>query len=302
MRSRLFIINPAAGAGRALSIWRHFEPELSSHGLEGNYHVTSSPGEALEFVARKGPDYDTIVAVGGDGTVFEVVSGLLKSGKPPAALGIIPCGTGNDIAQGLGIISTERALTALKANSPRVLDSIAITCRNGDRAIQRHALMFAAAGIVGLQLRLSTRRMKRILGRSLAYRLAAVRALLAYRAPEVQVQCDGQLFQGSFLYIGAHNTESFGGGMRVAPGAAPDDGLLNVNLVSSIGRLDAIRQFRRVCRGTHVEHPSVRYLTAANVSIQSAEPVDVAADGDVIGFTPAQFSIRPRSLSILAPG
>ncbi len=300
MKRRLYIINPAAGAGRALSTWRQLEPELSGHGLEGDYLVTSSPGDALEFVARKGADYETVVAVGGDGTVFEIVSGLLRSGKLPAALGIIPCGTGNDIAQNLGITSSERALAAFKANSPRMLDSIAITCRNGDRQLERHALMFAAAGIVGPQLSLTTTLTKRILGRSLAYRVAAVRALVAYRAPKAQVQCDGQLFRERFLYIGAHNTESFGGGMRVAPGAAPDDGLMNVNLVSSVGRLEAIRQFRRLCRGTHIGHPSVRYLMTTNISIQSTEPVDVAADGDVIGFTPAQFSIRPRSLSILA--
>jgi YegS/Rv2252/BmrU family lipid kinase len=296
---RLFIINPAAGAGRTLPVWSALQPELRRRALHGDHFVTNRPGEALDVAAAAAGKYKVVVAVGGDGTVFETVSGLLRSAVSGTTLGIIPCGTGNDAAQNLGITSVAAGLRAIESGSPLAADTIAITCRCRNQVIQHHALLFAAAGIIGPQLRYTTALTKRILGRALAYRFATIRALLAYRPLELTVSCDGRVFKEPFLYVGAHNAETIGGGMRIAPGAKLDDGLMRLNLIASVGRCEALRQLRRLCRGEHTGHPGVRYLTGTNLEIQSTEPIDIAADGDLIGFTPARFSVRPRSLLVL---
>lgn len=87
--------------------------------------------------------------------------------------------------------------------------------------------------------------------------------------------------------------------MRVAPGALIDDGALNLNLISAMGRWSALAQLRRVARGRHLGHPKVRYLTARSVQIDTALPVDIAADGDLIGHTPAQVAVKPGALRVL---
>jgi len=128
-----------------------------------------------------------------------------------------------------------------------------------------------------------------------------LRALWSYRSPFMRITCDGQLFEGRFLFAGVSNSETAGGGMKIAPGAQTDDGLLNVNLVASMGRWEALKQLRRVCKGQHTTHPSVRYLTALSLDVETESPMDVAADGDLIGHTPAQFRVLPKALEVRVP-
>ena len=87
--------------------------------------------------------------------------------------------------------------------------------------------------------------------------------------------------------------------MRLAPGARMDDGLLNVNLIEALGRWAAVKQLRRVCQGRHTDHPKVRYLTATELMVEGDIPLEVAADGELIGFTPARFAVQPKALKVV---
>jgi diacylglycerol kinase (ATP) len=300
-RRVLFIINPAAGAGRVPARWTALATVLRQAGIEGDSIVMAQPGEGTRLAREAAGRYDLLVAVGGDGTASEVASGILASESPHTVLGLVPLGTANDVAHSVGIHSLTEAHGALQGTRTRVIDVIEVWCQGDGRGTTRYALLFAAVGIIGELLRRTTPTIKRFFGRRLAYPVGLLRALWSYRPPEMRVTCDEQGFANRFLFVAASNTESAGGGMRFAPGARIDDGLLNVNLIEAVGRWEAFGQVRRLCRGRHVAHPQVRYFTARSLTIEADPPIEVHADGDFIGFTPARFEVRPTALRLLMP-
>jgi diacylglycerol kinase (ATP) len=143
--------------------------------------------------------------------------------------------------------------------------------------------------------------MKRLLGEWLAYRVGLLRALWSYRPPAMRVTCDSQPREERFLLACASNSERAGGGIRLAPGAQLDDGLLNINLVEAVNRREALRQFVRLCQGRHTAHPKVSYLTALSLAVEAEPALEVVADGDLIGHTPARFNVKPKALQVRVP-
>lgn len=296
-RRTLFIINPAAGGGRGAKRWEQVERSLSAAGRPPEKVFTTQPGEA-EWVACGATGYDLLVAVGGDGTVSEVANGILRA-PTQTALAVVPVGTGNDIARALRLHTPTDSIQALLDGELRPTDVIRIDYSKGSESVRRFALLFAGVGIIGPVLRHTGKWLKRLLGQSLAYRAGLVRALYHYRSPEMRLDANGKTFQGRFIFVGLNNAEDAGGGMRIAPGARLDDGLLNVNLVGEIGRWEVLMELRRLAQGKHTGHPKVSYFSAQQVHIETEAPVEVAADGDLIGHTPAQFQIQPKMLSVL---
>jgi diacylglycerol kinase (ATP) len=242
--------------------------------------------------------YDVLVAAGGDGTVTEVSEGLLKTPARRAHLGILPLGTGNDIAQVLGIRSHVQALNVLVSGRTKRIDVLEVQCEADGRPTIRYALLFAGVGIISHALRKTTPLLKKIFGQRGAYPAGLIRALASYRSPQMNVSYDGNLLQGCFLFAGASNTPIAGGGMRIAPGATFDDGLLNLNLIEAAGPFEALLQLRRLCRGRHIDHPKVQYRTAQSFEVHSSAVLEVAADGDIIGHTPARVRVKPSALRV----
>jgi YegS/Rv2252/BmrU family lipid kinase len=232
---------------------------------------------------------------------LEVAGGILSSAATQTALGIVPFGTGNDFARNSGIHNEDHAHDALTQGQTRFVDVIEARCVVEGKPSVRHALLFAGVGIISESLKQTTTQVKRLFGQRFAYPVGMLRALWSYRSPLMRITCDGQLFQGRFLFAGVSNSETAGGGMRIAPGAQTDDGLLNVNLIRELGRWEALKQLRRVCKGQHTTHPSVRYLPAVSLGVEAESRLEVAADGDLIGHTPAQFRVLPKALEVRVP-
>jgi diacylglycerol kinase family enzyme len=216
-------------------------------------------------------------------------------------LAVIPCGTGNDFAETLGIRTLEDAQGALNSDVRRRVDVIAVDCQLDDKPIRRHALLFGGIGIAGDALRRTTPLVKRLFGQQFAYQVGLVRALCSYEANRMRVEFGGEIVETPILFVGASNSERAGGGLKLAPGARIDDGYLNINIVEALGRWEAFGQVRRLKRGLHTEHPRVRYCTATNLTVETPKPVEVAADGELIGYTPARLEIKPLALEVLVP-
>jgi len=312
----LFIINPAAGGGLGMRRWQRFEGALArqsalpaSVGPRVNSWTegpdlwgkvfTSAPGEAERIAAGAALDHDLLVAVGGDGTVSQVCNGLMSVPKRRAGLAILPCGTGNDIARCAGLRRPQDAVRAMAEGTLQPLDVIDIVCTTGGRPRTRYALLFGGVGIIGPVLRHTTLLAKRLLGQSLAYRFSLIRALWTYSPVDMRVEVDGKVFAGPTLFLGISNGEDVGGGIKLAPGARTDDGLLNVNLVGHVGRWEGLREMRRLSRGQHTHHPKVHYFTGRSIRVDTVEPIEVAADGDLIGLTPASFEVNPGAIRLL---
>jgi YegS/Rv2252/BmrU family lipid kinase len=297
----LFIINPAAGANRARELWAAFESQLTSHGLGGDKVFTTGPIDTKNQAHKAAPDYDVLVAVGGDGTVSEVANGMLSSPSNRAMLGILPIGTGNDVARELGIRTPGDVLQSLGDGRTKRIDTIAIHCMSRGISATRYALLFAGVGIIADSLKRTTSRYKRLFGQRLAYPAGLIRALCGYRSPLVQVKCGEKRFAQRFLFVGVSNSEMAGGGMKIAPGARFDDGLLNANLIEDMSRFRALLQLGRVCRGQHTHDRCVRYFATRTLEIDATASLEIAADGDLIGHTPARFSVQPQSLPVRVP-
>jgi diacylglycerol kinase (ATP) len=300
-RRLLFLVNPAADAGNAGGKWPEVQRRLRASGVEGDVALTTRPGEALELARARAGDYDAIVAVGGDGTAFEVVSGILSSTSPATNFGVFPAGTGNDIAVVLGVGHPRIAIETLAEGRARSFDAIRIDCFQDGRPLLRHALLFGGVGIVGESLKRTTGLVKKTFGQRLAYPIGVARALLSYRSPPMKVTLDQQLHTGRHLFVCASNSETSGGGMKLAPGARMDDGLLNVNRIDDVGRWAALWHLRRLCQGRHTTHPQVDYQTASTLAVEADVPLEVAADGELIGHTPARFTVQPAALRVLTP-
>lgn len=296
----LFIVNPTAGAGRGRVRWERFRRELERVGLAGEAVFTTRAGEAMQIARERAGGYEVLLAVGGDGTAFEVASGLLAAGNSQCALGVVPVGTGNDISTALGIRCLSEARQALVEGRMGAIDVIQVECWVDGKPAVRHALLFAGVGIASESLRLTTPRVKKLFGERLAYPVGLLRALWSYRAPLLRITHDQQVEAKRFLFVCASNSECAGGGMKLAPGARMDDSQLNLNLIEALGRWAALRQLRRVCQGRHTQHPKVRYLTATELSVEGEIPLEVAADGELIGHTPARFLIKPKALKVVA--
>jgi YegS/Rv2252/BmrU family lipid kinase len=263
--------------------------------------VARQAGEAIRLATEVVSKHARIVAVGGDGTVREVATGILQTENADRALGIVPLGTGNDIARSLGILSPSDALNALVTGRTRRIDAIRIDCLVRGQPQPQLALSMASVGITGELLRRTTPTVKRVFGPRLAYYIGLLRALWHYHSSDLTLAWEDQSTQGRFLFVGASNTEYSGAAMRLAPGAHVNDGLLAVNLIDEVGRWEACRQLRRLAHGQHTEHPRVRYFPTSELSVEARPPISVEADGELVGTTPARFRVLPDALSVLAP-
>jgi len=299
-RRILLIVNPAAAVGRMARRWESLLVDLEARKLKADHVLTDGPRHAISMAREASCGYDVIAAVGGDGTVNEVASGILLAGETKTALAVIPFGTGNDAAQLLGIRSLEDAVDALASGTTRTIDAIEVRCRDAGKEVTRYALLYAAVGFAGELLKCTTPAVKRLFGPRYCYSVGFFRALLGFRSPKMRVRCDDRDFHGRMFLVSAGNAEIVGAGtMRLSPGAKVDDGKLNVNVIEDLGRLETARCFPKVLKGIHTTHPKVRYFAATSVTVECEPLMEVQMDGELFGHTPATFRVMPRAIRVI---
>lgn len=301
-RRVLLIRNPRSAAARdQKSRLEMLVCRLASDGSKIIEHHTTARGHATRLAAAHGGGCDVVLAAGGDGTVHEVASGLLDAGHE-RPLAVAPFGTGNDLARLLGTHDDDQLVAALAAGAPVAMDTITVRCRDtAGREVVRHALLFAAVGFASELLRQTTPRVVRWFGPKLCYSVGFFRALFRYRPPMVTARIGDRVERGPLFHVCAANAPHAGGGlMKLAPGARLGDGRLELCLIRQSGPLEAAWQFPRLLRGTHIHHPKVRCFQGTELEVDTDAPAPVAVDGELVGFTPATFTVRPGSLRVFA--
>jgi len=289
-RAPLVIVNPAAGGGRAGRAvdW------LAARGAE--VRITSRPGEAEELAAHAG-DHGRVIAVGGDGTVQEVVNGLLATSSP-SVLGLVPVGTGNDLARSLGVpLKLDAAWEAASAGETRQLDVARAT--NGAGRVR----WFASAGGIGFDAQVAAAMAQRRGWQAsrAGYLLTTLAELRRFSNCQVKLTIDDATFEGPVLFIAAANGAYYGGGMRIAPDARVDDGRLDVCVVGDISRLTALRQLPNLYRGTHIRHPAVTMHEGVRLRIEGAPETRIHLDGEPFGGLPLDVELHSAALRVAAP-
>jgi diacylglycerol kinase (ATP) len=290
----LVVHNPTAGGGRAGRLAPRVVERLRGDGVEVAQHRTLSLEDARLAACRAAPGVDAVVAVGGDGTVGACAAGLAAAGPGArAALGVVPAGGGNDAARSLGLpaddpLAAAGLLTRL-ARRPADLATVA----------GRAYLNVAGAGFDSEVNRVANQRLRWARGR-LRYVGAVLAELVVGRPATFELVLDGQAARLQAWLVAVANGPSYGGGMRVAPAASLDDGLLEVVVIGEIGRLEFLRTFPQVFSGRHVEHPAVAVHRAARVDLDADRTLAVYADGEPAGTLPATFQVRPAAVTVLA--
>lgn len=312
MQRRLLVaINPHASFGRARDAGPRTVELLAAAGHEVRPLVAPT-WEILVERAREGLEAgaDALVVIGGDGMVH-LGAGLV--GGTPVPLGLVPTGTGNDVAKGLGIPehrvddAVALLLDALE-REPLVLDTgIAGWEEDGERRSRR----FVGAVSCGFDAIVNERanRMRFPKGSS-RYTLAIARELAALRPIRYRLAHDGGELELDGALVSVANNRSIGGGMRIVPGASMSDGMLDLFVVEALSRLAFLRLYPRVFGGTHVTDPRVRIIPTTGVRVDlRPDPSDPArtshvvayADGERLGPLPVDVRIDPGSLRWLAP-
>ena len=289
-------INPNASFGRGREVGPAVVTSLRGLGHDVTSLIEPDFAQLLDATreaVRSKPD--ALVVVGGDGMINLGVLALEGSRVP---LGLVPSGTGNDMARGLSIPigDTEAAIEALAdalQRPPRVIDAGAIGFAEG-RA--RFACILSAGFDALVNERAN--RMRRPRGRS-RYTIALLIELAKLRPIEYTLTLDGVVHRERALLVAVANNLSFGGGMKVAPDAQLDDGLFDVVLVRPLGRLAFLRIYPRVFAGTHITDPRVVVHRAASVRIE-AEGVVAYADGERIAPLPVDIEMDAGALRVLA--
>jgi lipid kinase, YegS/Rv2252/BmrU family len=297
-------INPSASFGSTRDVGPAVVQTLRAMGHEVT-SLTEPDFEQLTASARaavqKRPD--ALVVVGGDGMV-NLGTNLVVNTKVP--LGIIPSGTGNDMARGLGIPHDDveaaiRALDAALAEPPRVIDAGRIRWTDADTG-EAGERWFACALSAGFDAIVNERAngMRHPKGPS-RYILAMLAELAVLRPLRYRLELDGEQVDTKAVLVALGNAQSFGGGMKVTPDAILDDGLFDVLIVEPLSRINFLRIFPRVFKGEHVGHPKVRIRRAKRVRIACDDPIVAYGDGERIAPLPLDVDLVPGVLRVLAP-
>lgn len=285
------ILNPAANAGRALSLLPVLTGALEAAGLRFQVHVTSGPGDAT-VAARRLVERGIPVAltVGGDGTINEVANGLLD--QDTTRLAIVPAGRGVDLIRSLNGATRPRLDVArLLTAAPRRIDLGLATFASGS---QRAFVNVAGVGFDAEVARRAAR--SRLPGRHTPYLAGMASAIIGYQNQEMTVAIDNDHISGTMRAVLVANGQYFGGGFHIVPSASLDDGCLDVALISDIGRLDLLRAVPSLYRGEHTNHPHFRHIPAHDVQVTAPPPAQVELDGEVVGAPPVTFSVLPGAL------
>jgi YegS/Rv2252/BmrU family lipid kinase len=284
------LCNPTAGGGRGAKALDAVASKLSGHGLEVRIERTSSHEHADALAREAAAAGEEVVAFGGDGMVRIAAHAVRGTG---AVLGVLPGGRGNDFARALGIPSDPlAACEVLLAGGVRAID--AGDC-NGETFVG-----IASIGIESEVTRIANAA-PRWAGQA-TYLGATFLGLARWRPATYELRLDGgEPLSFTGFIAAASNSGRFGGGMRLAPNARLDDGLLDVVVISDGPRWKFIADSPKVFKGTHVRDPRVKMFSAREVRMTADRPFDVYADGDPIAATPAVVTVLPGALQILAP-
>ena len=303
------IVNPAAGRGAVGRALPRIIAAVEAEELEYQVVQTDAAGHAEQLARDAVTSGCTfVVAVGGDGTVHEVVNGMMGEDGPlvpDVVLGVIPSGSGSDFVKTFGLpqIPEEAAHNLAGKTVWGALDIARVRYRTTDgNEASRWFANIAEAGI-GAHVVLAAAKMPRWLG-GRAYRLAALRALIGYRPQAAHLEFNGRKGRGvrpdTPLEAGTHsgtvtmvviaNGQFYGGGLRVAPRAIPSDGMLDV-LVGEGTKSEALRALKKMPMGLHVPSKQFTEYLVDRVTLDGPEPLLIEADGEVLGTTPARFDL-----------
>ncbi|NIR51708.1 diacylglycerol kinase family lipid kinase [candidate division KSB1 bacterium] len=298
------IVNPAAGNRAVAKTWHKLNTSLKDILDDFSAEFTEKAHDATRFTQQAlANGCETIIAVGGDGTMNEVVNGFFKDGKlinPEARLGFISLGTGSDWIRTFGAErnitgAAERLMTGTVKNCDLGLVQC---CDMQGKPTKRYFINVADAGF-GAAVAYRVNRSTKALGPFYSYFSALVRALFAFRNIPVKLSIDENCEEQVVFSVVAANGQFFGGGMWIAPEARVDDGLFEVVIVEETSKFEVLANISKIYKGTLQQNPKVRFVQAKKIQVETSSEALVETDGEQAGRLPACFEILPGVINVI---
>ncbi len=297
MNTAKIIVNPYAGRWKARAAIPDIERACQKIGLDYELVVTEGPNHGIELAREAAlAGSSPIISAGGDGSISEVVNGLVQAAGDGvvAPLGIIPLGSADDFADMLGLEKeVEAACQVILAAHTRVID---VGCVNGR--------FFDNNSAIGLEpmVTVTQAAMKRVKGTP-RYVLAALKTILRHKPWHVWLAWDGGEYEGAAALVSVGNTRRTGGAFWMTPRAEPDDGYLDLVFAGGLGRLKLLRLLPTTFDGSHIERPEVTYLRTTRLTIKCDPPTPIQADGELfdLSATHIEYTILPGRLRVIVP-
>ncbi len=298
----VFLVNPASAAGSTGKHWPEIAHRSAAAGLSGDTLLSERPGQLGTLARQAVADGATLlVVVGGDGTVNEVVNGIADLDVQPE-VAIISRGTGWDFIRTFRIPrKVEDAVEVALRGETRLVDLGRVSYRAWDGS-DGHAVFanVASAGMSGAAAQRANATTKAFGGKT-AYLWAALAVLARWSPGELRVTVDDESRTGRMYDVIVANGRYFGGGMEICPGAAADDGLLDVLTIGDLSKRDLMMTMPKAYRGAHLPHKKAEILRGRVVTVDSDDPVPVELDGEQPGTTPVRFEVLPGRLKLRVP-
>lgn len=287
--SYLFIVNPVAGKNKGARVLPLIERVMKKKELPYEIIKTTKIGEAKEIVQEAmNKHYSTIVAVGGDGTIHEVLNGMVGSNK---VLGIIPAGTGNDLSRTLNLSQNpDIALEFILKGKTKKIDL--------GKTKEKYFINFASVGL-DAAIASEANYIKKYISSKIAYIIAALKEISTFKSRKLKFIIDDKNVSEKVMMITICNGIYYGGGMKVAPTADLEDGYFDVCVIKDMNRLKLLILFPTIYLGKHLNYKEVEFYRAKKVKIISDYQLQVNADGELVDDEVLEFEVLQQQLEVI---
>lgn len=298
MSRHLAVVNPAAGGGRCRRAAPPVLERLARRGLDLAVVQTREPGDGTRH-AEEGyrSGIRNFVAVGGDGTAFEVLNGALPGALAAGesiSLALLPLGTGNSFLLELTHRGVDAVIEALRAGRSKPCDVLRLRTSGNDLFALGHVSFGFSASVAGLV----NRRLKPL--GTLGYSIGVLIRLPRLRPIELDLRADdGEARVRSAVFVFVNNNRVVGGNMLMAPSADPFDGVADLVWVDPVGRIELLKTFPKVFRGTHIDHPAVHVSRLERLTISGGQTQEVLLDGEVVSAVPRGVEVVPGAVRLV---
>ncbi len=289
------IVNPNAGKKLGTAAAEEAVIFFRRKGIETVSAVSDYPGHIPELIKSVEKDaYDGIVAVGGDGTLFEVINALENSpGANRKPVGVIPVGTGNSFVKDLGISSIEDAVARIASGNTKRIDTGSFY-----HSGEKHSFInLLGAGFVS-NVAYRAKKFK-ALG-AFSYILGVLQEVAFLKSTAIELEIDDTVIKRDSVFVEICNSRFTGGDMLMSPESKIDDGLLDIVILNRVSRLKLLKLFPVLFKGLHVKDPSVEVFKGKKIKLSSAIPLHLTPDGEILGKTPVEVTINPGSIEMFA--
>ncbi|KUO75348.1 MAG: hypothetical protein APF77_08750 [Clostridia bacterium BRH_c25] len=305
MEKMFVVVNPVSANKSTAKEWPQFDRVLRDSGYEFEAVLTEYPGHATELAGQAlKAGYKTIMSVGGDGTMNEVVNGFFENGQPiseDSVLVVFSRGTGCDFIRTLDIKKgIEDLLAILDRKQVKQVDVGRVNfLGTAGKMVTRYFMNVADIGI-GAETANRVNKHSKLLKGLLSFALGAVTTIILYKNKDFEVIIDGEAVLSERMNsVIIANGKYFGGGMKVAPEALIDDGVFDIIILGDLSKPELIKSFPLIYDGKHLSHPKLKFYRGSKVKVKSGGKGLIEVDGEIPGSDDAEFEILPKALNIL---